>query len=260
MIIRSCDTYVVDLDSLIIHLSNNIINIHLIAKFFLGAVMTRTPSEERLEATSSLAEGGSVYFRENIRDTILVPSSALSSCFPPTTSTPSFTQTFSSSGRYWLVSRLTSILSSSSLTRMTSLSFLSLKMSMLEGKSVLREGSIHRRGNIHPFSHRDLESCRISDLASDWLTSFSFSWAASSAPLAEDSSMMLLDMHAMFLKSSSNFFHMSLDSLNMASRTLSKSSQVFLKKGSKKKSLMVTGTLDPDMLRLLLREVTPVLS
>merc|ERR1719410_2710285 len=72
-----------------------------------------------------------------------------------------------------------------------------------------------------------LESCRISDLASDWLTSFSR--AASSAPLAEDSSMMLLDMHAMFLKSSSNFFHMSLDSLNMASRTLSKSSQVFLK-------------------------------
>merc|ERR1712214_251503 len=228
--------------------------VHLIANFFLGAVMTRTPSEERLEATSScLAEGGSVYFRENIRDTILVPSSALSSCFPSTTSTPSFTQTFSSSGRYWLVSRLTSILSSSSLTRMTSLSFLSLKMSMLEGKSVLRAGSIHRRGDIHPFSHRDLESCRISDLASDWLTSFSFSWAASSAPLAEDSSMMLLDMHAMFLKSSSNFFHMSLDSLNIASRTLSKSSQVFLKKGSsKKKSLMVTGTLDPDMLRLLL--------
>merc|ERR1712214_120620 len=185
--------------------------VHLIAKFFLGAVMTSTPSEERLEATSScLAEGGSVYFRENIRDTILVPSSALSSCFPSTTSTPSFTQTFSSSGRYWLGSR------------MTSLSFLSLKMSMLEGKSVLRAGSIHRRGNIHPFSHRDLESCRISDLASDWLTSFSFSWAASSAPLAEDSSMMLLDMHAMFLKSSSNFFHMSLDSLNMALRTLSK--------------------------------------
>merc|ERR1712001_403119 len=144
---------------------------------------------------------------------------------------------------------------------MTSLSFLSLKMSMLEGRSVLRAGSIHLRGNIHPFSHRDLESCRISDLASDWLTSFSFSWAASSAPLAEDSSMMLLDMHAMFLKSSSNFFHMSLDSLNMASRTLSKSSQVFLKKGSsKKKSLMVTGTLDPDMLWLLLRKVTPVLS
>merc|ERR1712214_259248 len=199
--------------------------VHLIAKFFLGAVMTRTPSEERLEATSScLAEGGSVYFLENIRDTILVPSS-------------------------------------SSLTRMTSLSFLSLKMSMLEGKSVLRAGSIHRRGNIHPFSHRDLESCRISDLASDWLTSFS--WAASSAPLAEDSSMMLLDMHAMFLKSSSNFFHMSLDSLNMASRTLPKSSQVFLKKGSsKKKSLMVTGTLDPDMLRLLLRKfyLFPVLS
>merc|ERR1719410_2852536 len=131
------------------------INIHLIANFFLGAVMTRTPSEERLEASSCLAEGGSVYFRENIRDTILVPSSALSSCFPSTTSTPS-------------------ILSSSSLTRMTSLSFLSLKMSMLEGKSVLRAGTIHRRGNIHPFSHRDLESCRISDLASDWLTSFSF--------------------------------------------------------------------------------------
>merc|ERR1711976_570052 len=63
-----------------------------------------------------------------------------------------------------------------------------------------------------------------------------------------DSNMILFDIQAMLRKSSSNFFHISLDSVNMASLTLSKSSQLFLKNGSsKKKSLMVTGTLDPDI-------------
>merc|ERR1712170_175800 len=188
------------------------------ARVFLGAVMTRTPSEERLEATSS--------------------------CL--VLSTPSLTLTLSSSGLYWLVSRLTSSLLSSSLTRITSVSLL-LKMSVLLEKSELRAGSIQRRGNIHPFSHLDLESCLIRDLGAEVCSS------AVIAPPAGDSSMMLLDMQAMFRKSSSNFFHMSLDSVNMASLTLSKSSQEFLKKGSsKKKSLIVTGTLDPDILMFVL--------
>merc|ERR1712117_305563 len=209
------------------------------ARVFLGAVMTRTPSEERLEATSScLVLGGSVYFLENILDTILLPSSAFSSCLPSTLSSP---------GLYWLVSRLTSSLLSSSLTRITSVSLL-LKMSVLLEKSELRAGSIQRLGNIHPFSHLDLESCLIRDLGAEVCSS-----AVIASP-AGDSSMMLLDMQAMFRKSSSNFFHMSLDSVNMASLTLSKSSQEFLKKGSsKKKSLMVTGTLDPDILMFFAR-------
>merc|ERR1711868_326663 len=182
---------------------------HLMARVFLGAVMTRTPSEERLEATSScLVLGGRVYFLLNILDTILLPSSALFS---------------------------------SSLTRITSVSLL-LKMSVWLERSVFRAGSIQRRGNIQPFSHLDLESCLISDLGADVCSSEVMT------PLVGDSSMMLLDMQAMLRKSSSNFFHMSLDSVNMASLTLSKSSQEFLKKGSsKKKSLMVTGTLDPDI-------------
>merc|ERR1711868_330153 len=214
---------------------------HLMARVFLGAVMTRTPSEERLEATSScLVLGGRVYFLLNILDTILLPSSAFSSCFPSTARTPSLTLTLSSSGLYWLVSRLTSSLFSSSLTRITSVSLL-LKMSVWLERSVFSAGSIQRRGNIQPFSHLDLESCLISDLGADVCSSEVM------APLAGDSSMML-DMQAMLRKSSSNFFHMSLDSVNMASLTLSKSSQEFLKKGSsKKKSLMVTGTLDPDI-------------
>merc|ERR1711976_125318 len=113
-----------------------IVIVYLMASVFLGAVMTRTPSEERLEATSScLVLGGSVYF---------------SSCLPSTRSTPSLTLTLSSSGLYWLVSRLTSSLLSSSLTRITSESLL-LKMSVLLEKSELRAGSIQRRGNIHPF-------------------------------------------------------------------------------------------------------------
>merc|ERR1712110_378228 len=214
-----------------------ILMVYLMASVFLGAVMTRTPSEERLEATSScLVLGGRVYFLENILDTILLPSSAFSSCFPSTISTPSLTLTFSSSGLYWLVSRLTSSLLSSSFTRITSLSFV-LKISMLLGKSVLRAGSIQRRGNIQPDSHLDLESCLIRDLGGTSASAFSV--------LAGDSSMMLLDMQAMLRKSSSNFFHMSRLSVNIASFTLSKSSQLFLKNGSsKKKSLMVTGTLD----------------
>merc|ERR1719192_2740447 len=122
-------------------------------------------------------------------------------------------------------------------TLMTSLSFV-LKSSMLVGKSVLRAGSIQRRGNIQPDSHLDLESCLIRDLGGS-LGASAFSVAA------EDSSMMLFDLQAMLRKSSSNFFHMSRLSVNMASFTRSKSSQLFLKNGSsKKKSLMVTGTLD----------------
>ena len=69
---------------------------YLMARVFLGAVMTSTPSEERLEATSScLVLGGRVYFLENILDTILLPSSAFSSCLPSTLSTPSLTLTLS---------------------------------------------------------------------------------------------------------------------------------------------------------------------
>ena len=78
-----------------------IVMVYLMARVFLGAVMTRTPSEERLEATSScLVLGGRVYFLENILDTILLPSSAFSSCLPSTLSTPSLTLTLSSSGLY----------------------------------------------------------------------------------------------------------------------------------------------------------------
>merc|ERR1719339_415048 len=63
-------------------------------------------------------------------------------------------------------------------------------------------------------------------------------------PKLESSSMMLLVMQAICLKSSSNFFHMSRDSPNIFSRTPSKLSQEDLKNGSSKKnSLMVTGTL-----------------
>merc|ERR1712045_596949 len=222
--------------------------VYLIARAFFGAVMTRTPSEGRLEATwSASAEAGREYFLEKLRDTILLPSSAFSSCFPSTTRTPSLTATLNSSGLYWLVSRLTSILVSSSLTLMTSLSLL-LKMSMLFGKSVFNAGNIHLLGNIHPFSHLDLESCLIKDLL--LLLSVLLLIASCCCCCESDSSMMLLDMQAMLRKSSSNFFHMSLDSVNMASLTLSKSSQLFLKKGSsKKKSLMVTGTLDPDIFK-----------
>merc|ERR1711868_181936 len=115
---------------------------HLMARVFLGAVMTRTPSEERLEATSScLVLGGRVYFLLNILDTILLPCSA------STARTPSLTLTLSSSGLYWLVSRLTSSLFSSSLTRITSVSLL-LKMSVWLERSEFRAGNIQRRGNI----------------------------------------------------------------------------------------------------------------
>merc|ERR1712045_228766 len=187
--------------------------VYLIARAFFGAVMTRTPSEERLEATwSASAEAGREDFLEKLRDTILLPSSAFSSCFPSTTRTPLLTATLSSSGLYWLVSRLTSSLLSSSFTLITSLSFV-LKSSMLPGKSVLRAGSIQRRGNIQPFSHRDLESCLIRDLAASPPPS-AFSLVAGA------SSMMLLDMQAMLRKSSSNFFHMSRLSVNIASFTL----------------------------------------
>merc|ERR1711999_13922 len=163
-----------------------------------GAVMTRTPSEDKLETTSSdFDDGGRVYFLENILDTILLPSSAFSSCLPSTIKTPSFTITFSSSGLYWLVSRLTSILLSSSLTLMTSLS-LSLNMSMLAGRSVFKAGNIHRLGNIHPFSHLDLESCLIKDLL---LLSLLLELVMLSCccwfPAPEFSSMMLLDIQAM---------------------------------------------------------------
>merc|ERR1719249_434275 len=143
-----------------------LVGVHLMARAFLGAVTTNTPSEERLEATwAASALGGREYFLENILDTILLPSSAFSSCFPSTTSTPSLTLTFSSSGLYWLVSRLTSSLLSSSFTLITSLSLV-LNSSMLVGKSVLRAGNIQRRGNIQPLSHLDFESCLIRDLGS----------------------------------------------------------------------------------------------
>merc|ERR1711963_763484 len=103
--------------------------------------------------------------------------------------------------------------------------------------------NIQRLGNIHPFSHLDLESCLIKDLFSLLLVILSC-WF----PDPECSNMILFDIQAMLRKSSSNFFHISLDSVNIASLTLSKSSQLFLKKGSsKKKSPMVTGTLDPDI-------------
>merc|ERR1712073_296483 len=102
---------------------------------------------------------------------------------------------------------------------MTSLS-LSLKMSILAGKSVFRAGNIHRLGNIHPFSHLDLESCLIR-----LLLSFVISLQS-----CDDSSMILFDMQARLRKSSSNFFQFSLDSANILSLTFSKSSQEFLKK------------------------------
>merc|ERR1719189_1269094 len=216
---------------------------YLIARAFFGAVMTRTPSEERLEATwSGSADAGREYFLEKLLATILLPSSAFSSCFPSTTSTPSLTATLSSSGRYWLVSRLTSSLLSSSFTLITSLSLV-LNSSMLVGKSVLRAGNIQRRGNIQPLSPLDFESCLIRDLLGSAPSFFSM--------VAGPSNMMLLDMQAMLRKSSSNFRHMSRLSVNMASLTRSKSSQLFLKKGSsKKKSLMVTGTLEPPDISL----------
>merc|ERR1719352_211495 len=207
----------------------------VMAAAFFGAVMTRTPSEERLDTTSSaLASLGRVYFLEKLLLTILLPSSALSSCFPSTQTTPLSTVILSSSGLYWAVSRLTSILLSSSLVRINSLSLLLNRSSCLSG--ALREGSIHLRGNIQPSSYRALLSCRARLLASSLLSSL-----PSSIP---GSSMMLFFMQALSLKSSSKRFHMSPLSLNMASRTLSKSSHDLLKKGSsKKKSLMVTGTL-----------------
>merc|ERR1712066_849072 len=208
----------------------------VIAGAFFGAVMTRTPSEERLDTTSSaLASLGRVYFLEKLLLTILLPSSAFSSCLPSTHTTPLSTVILSSSGRYWAVSRLTSILLSSSLVLINSLSLLLNRSSCLRG--ALREGSIHLRGNIQPSSYLALLSCLARLLASSLLNSL-----PSSIP---GSSMMLFFMHALSLKSSSKRFHMSLLSWNMASRTLSKSSQDLLKKGSsKKKSLMVTGTLD----------------
>merc|ERR1711934_152523 len=208
----------------------------VIAAACLGAVMTRTPSEDRLDTTSSaLASLGRVYFLEKLLLTILLPSSAFSSCRPSTQTTPLSTVILSSSGRYWAVSRLTSIL--------VSLSLLLNRSICLSG--ALREGSIHLRGNIQPSSYRALLSCRAKLLASSLFSSF-----PSSIP---DSSMMLFFMQALSRKSSSKRFHMSRLSLNMASRTLSKSSQDLLKKGSsKKKSLMVTGTLDSAMFASLL--------
>merc|ERR1712042_68855 len=90
--------------------------IYLIANLLLGAVTTRIPSEDNFETTSSsLASDGSVYFLENILDTIVLPSFAFSSCLPSTVTTPLSTLTFSSSGLYCEVSTLTSILVSSSL-------------------------------------------------------------------------------------------------------------------------------------------------
>ena len=126
---------------------------------------------------------------------------------------------------------------------MTSLSF-PLKRSR-EPSSLLRLGNIHRLGNIQLFSHLARESClcRALLLSPSWLVVSSFCF----------SSMMLLDMHAIWRKSSSNFFHMSLDSWNMVSLTRSKSSQEDLKKGSsKKKSRMVIGTLLSAILLMLL--------
>merc|ERR1712151_1026424 len=126
--------------------------VYLMAKFFFGAVITRTPSEDRLETTSSaLASGGRVYLLENILDTILLPSSAFSSCFPSTVTTP--------------LSTLTSILLSSSFTLISSLSFV-LNKSKPVVISGLRPGNIQRRGNIHPFSYLVFESCLIRSLFS----------------------------------------------------------------------------------------------
>merc|ERR1712080_167002 len=66
----------------------------------------------------------------------------------------------------------------------------------------------------------------------------------------EEFCSMLLDMEpSIFLNSSSKFFHISLDSLNMFSLTFSKSSHVDLKKESlKNESLRVMGTRDPAIL------------
>merc|ERR1719206_1424018 len=61
--------------------------------------------------------------------------------------TPLSTVILSSSGRYWAVSRLTSILLSSSLVLINSLSLLLNRSSCLRG--ALREGSIHLRGNYN---------------------------------------------------------------------------------------------------------------
>merc|ERR1712154_646157 len=91
-------------------------------------------------------------------------------------------------------------------------------------------------------SEERLESCLMRARGSELEIGASSFFSVS----AEDSSMMLLDMQAMLRKSSSNFSHFSRDSVNIASLTRSKSSQEFLKKGSsKKKSLIVTGTLAP---------------
>merc|ERR1712107_474448 len=98
------------------------------------------------------------------------------------------------------VSRLTSILLSSSLVLINSLSLLLNRSSCLRG--ALREGSIHLRGNIQPSSYLALLSCLARLLASSLLNSL-----PSSIP---GSSMMLFFMHALSLKSSSKRFHMSL--------------------------------------------------
>ena len=52
--------------------------VYLMAATFFGAVTTRTPSEERLEATwSAWALGGREYFLENILD----PNNATRGCY-----------------------------------------------------------------------------------------------------------------------------------------------------------------------------------
>merc|ERR1719365_8341 len=133
-------------------------------------------------------------------------------------------------------------------------------------------GSIHLLGNIQPFSHLSRDVClsRRPPLFSEEEVRLDDSFFCEEDELdillserdrlelfsilsAEDLSMMLLDMQAIFLNSSSNFFHLSLDSSSILSLTLSKSSQEDLKNGSsKKKSLIVIGTLFPSVILICL--------
>merc|ERR1719167_2130348 len=93
--------------------------------FLLGTEMTRTPSWDRLDTTSSgLALSGSPYLLENCLETITWPASDFSSCFPSTHIIPCPASTFSSSGLYPLVSNDISSLFSSSVILICVLSLL----------------------------------------------------------------------------------------------------------------------------------------
>ena len=92
----------------------------VMAGWIFGAVMTKTPSELKLETTESCLQPlGKVYFLKNCLEMKLRPSSDCSLCLASTVKLLFITLTVSSSGLYIEVSMVISKAFSSSLTLMT---------------------------------------------------------------------------------------------------------------------------------------------